>query len=258
MAAREACVEHVIRRPSAEPRGLRDWPRSVVALALRRRRRGPRAGRARPARSPGSATSASAARPARAAATIARMVGPAARLEGLRPRAARGHRPPHGAPDRRGPGLRRARPERRPGLAPAAPRGALRPAGSLPRPPRQARSRRSAGPASRSSSAGARASCCRARTTLSVRIIAPLKCPGRAPGRADGRLGPDRPPGRRATSTAAGPSSTAPCTGSTRPTRTTTTSCSTRTAWAWTIAAEVIVRAVEAGRPARSWTSPGP
>ena len=58
-----------------------------------------------------------------------------------------------------------------------------------------------------------------------------------------------RPDARRATSTAVGPTSSARCTGSTRPTRTTTTSCSTRTASALTVAAEILIHAIEAGRP---------
>ncbi len=69
-------------------------------------------------------------------------------------------------------------------------------------------------------------------TTLTVRIIAPMKV--RSIRLAE-RLGVSvrTARARRVTSTAAGSSSTARCTGRTRATRTTTTWCSSRRAWAW-------------------------
>ena len=50
-------------------------------------------------------------------------------------------------------------------------------------------------------------------TTLSVRIIAPLRARAAPAGRADGRLGPDRPPGRQGPRPPPRPSSTGRCTG---------------------------------------------
>ena len=85
----------------------------------------------------GSRISASAARPARGA-RAGEACRPANGLEGLRRRAGRGHRSPDAGADRRGAGPRRARPQRRPGLAASAARGVLRSPGSLSRPPRQA------------------------------------------------------------------------------------------------------------------------
>ena len=97
------------------------------------------AGRAGASRSRGSATSASAARPAPAAARSPGWSGPGSTGRSTTTSCSR--RSPSGmevSTDEVA-GLRRARPEPRAGLAPAAPRGALRPAGGLSRPPGQAR-----------------------------------------------------------------------------------------------------------------------
>ena len=181
----------------AEPRraavSLAAVPSCAGSSAAATRTASPRASRR--SRSPGSATSASAARPARGAA---RSPGWSARrldwkvydhelLEAIAQRME--------VPDRRGPRLRRAGAERRPGLDLAAPRGALRPAGGLSRPP---------GQAGRGDRPGGRVDHRRPRGGLpaAARDDAlgpdhrPAEGPRRAAGRADGRLGPDRPPGR--------------------------------------------------------------
>ncbi len=90
----------------------------------------------------------------------------------------------------------------------------LRPPGGVSRPPGQARSRRSAGRTSRSSSAGAlrTSSCLVHEIAQSVRIIAPHRARGLPAGRTDGGLDPHRAPrphassDRRHSSSSTGPS----------------------------------------------------
>ena len=97
---------------------------------------------------------------------------------------------------RRGPHARRAGAQRRPGLAAAPPRGILRPAGGLSRPPGQADRGHRPRRASRSSSAAGPNYMLPRRDDADGphhRAVEGARDPA---GRADGRLGPDRPAGR--------------------------------------------------------------
>ena len=252
MAAWQAGLDPIDRattgRGSSRRLALAGFRRSALALrAGRGRTRGPRrsSGPVRPA----STTSASAARPAPAAAPSPGWSA-AARLEGLRPRAARGDRPAAWsvATDEV-----RALDE----LAPSVVQDWLLPLREEHYAPQEAyldhlaKLVEAIGRAGESIIVGRGGGLLPAAAeTLSVAVIAPLRSAPR--GWPSGWASRSAPPaGPRRTSTAAGSSSIARCTAPTRTTPTTSTSCSTPRASAWR-SPRIIVRAVEAGRPRAS------
>ena len=229
------------------------WPDFVVRWLFGAAKTNAPPGRSR-ARSPGSRTSASVARQARR--RHHRADGrQTTRLEGLRRGAGRGHRAPDGGLPRRGPHARRAGAQRRPGLAVAPPRRILRPAGGLSRPPGQAdrsdRPRRRVDP--RWPRGELHAAAAVDADGPHHRAVEGARRSGWPSGWASPSARPGGPPG---ISTAAGSISIAPCTAPNSSDPHNFDLVLDSNSLGLEIATEVIVRAVEAGRPQGVATSP--